>query len=58
VTALLYFKTRQSGGETMNNLLEQFEEETDRPRSRWQERVRERLVQSGRITGSKKITTG
>jgi serine/threonine protein kinase len=58
VTALLYFKTRQAGGETMNNLLEEFEEETDRPRSRWQERVRERLVQSGRVTGSKKISTG
>ena len=58
VTALLYFKTRQAGGETMNDLLEQFEEEIDGPRSRWQQRVRDRLVQSGRITSSKKITTG
>lgn len=57
VTALLYFKTRQAGGETMNNLLEKFEE-TDQTPSRWQERVRERLVQSGRVTGSKKISTG
>ncbi|MGC2234769.1 MAG: serine/threonine-protein kinase [Pyrinomonadaceae bacterium] len=57
VTALLYFKTRQAGGETMQDLLEEFEE-TESPRSRWQERVRERLVQSGRVTSSKKVTTG
>jgi serine/threonine protein kinase len=57
VTALLYFKTRQAGGETMRDLLESFEETETAP-SRWQERVRERLVQSGRITGSKKLSTG
>jgi len=57
LTALLYFKTRQAGGETMRDLLEEFEE-TESPRSRWQERVRERLVQSGRVTSSKKISTG
>ncbi|MET0752614.1 MAG: hypothetical protein ABWZ66_04550, partial [Pyrinomonadaceae bacterium] len=57
VTALLYFKTRQAGGETLQDLLEEFEE-TESPRSRWQERVRERLVQSGRVTSNKKITTG
>jgi serine/threonine protein kinase len=47
ITALIYFKTRLAGGESMQDLLEQFEE-TDRPRSKWQERVRLRLVQSGR----------
>lgn len=50
VLALLYFKTRMAGGETMADLLEQFEE-TDQPRKKWQERVRARLLQSGRITG-------
>ena len=50
--ALLYLKTRQAGGESMQDLLEQFEE--DRPKSKWQQRVQERLVQSGRVTtGSK-----
>jgi serine/threonine protein kinase len=49
ITALVYFKTRQAGGESMQELLEQFEE-SERPRSKWQERVRQRLVQSGRST--------
>lgn len=49
VLALLYIKTRMAGGETMSDLLEQFEE-TDQPRKKWQERVRGRLLQSGRIT--------
>lgn len=49
VTALMYFKTRQAGGESMQDLLEQFEEK-DQPRKKWQERVRNRLIQSGRIT--------
>jgi hypothetical protein len=49
VTALLYFKTRLAGGESMNDLLEQFEE-SDRPKSNWQKRVGERLIQSGRVT--------
>ncbi|HEY0427238.1 MAG TPA: protein kinase [Pyrinomonadaceae bacterium] len=57
VTALLYFKTRQAGGERLQDLLEKFEE-SESPPSRWQERVRERLVQSGRVTGSKKVTSG
>lgn len=47
--ALLYLKTRQAGGESMNELLEKFED-ADAPRSNWQKRVRERLIQSGRIT--------
>ncbi|HQU85978.1 MAG TPA: hypothetical protein PKY59_22820, partial [Pyrinomonadaceae bacterium] len=49
VMALMYFKTRQAGGESMQDLLEQFEEK-DQPRKKWQERVRNRLIQSGRIT--------
>ena len=57
VTALLYFKTRQAGGERLQDLLEKFEE-TETPPSRWQERIRERLVQSVRVTSSKKISTG
>ncbi len=49
IVALLYLKTRQAGGESLRDLLEQFEE-TDKPRSNWQKRVRERLIQSGRVT--------
>lgn len=49
VMALLYIKTRMAGGESMSDLLEQFEE-TDEPRKKWQDRVRGRLLQSGRIT--------
>jgi len=47
ITALVYFKTRLAGGESMHDLLAQFEE-SERPRSKWQERVRRRLAQSGR----------
>ena len=50
ITALVYFKTRQAGGEPMHDLLAQFEE-AERPRSKWQERVRARLAQSGRSSG-------
>jgi hypothetical protein len=49
IVALLYLKTRQAGGESMQDLLSQFEE-TDQPDSNWQRRVRERLIQSGRMT--------
>jgi len=49
IVALLYLKTRQSGGEPLQDLLVRFEE-TEFPRKKWQERVRERLIQSGRIT--------
>lgn len=49
ITGLLYFKTRLAGGESMQDLLEQFEQ-TDRPKSKWQERVEQRLIQSGRVT--------
>ncbi len=48
IVALLYLKTRLAGGESMTDLLERFEDD-DRPRKKWQERVRARLIQSGRI---------
>ncbi|CAN5474831.1 hypothetical protein BH18ACI3_BH18ACI3_02440 [soil metagenome] len=50
IIALLYLKTRQAGGEPLQDLLTKFEE-TEQPRKKWQERVRQRLIQSGRITG-------
>ena len=49
IAALLYLKTRQAGGESFEDLLSKFEE-TEHPRKKWQERVRNRLRQSGRIT--------
>ncbi len=49
VVALLYLKTRQVGGESMQDLLEQFEE-TDQSRSNWQRHIRDRLEQSGKLT--------
>jgi serine/threonine protein kinase len=45
LTALLYLKTRQIGGETLREALSQFEEE-DAPRAKWQMRMRERLQSS------------
>jgi serine/threonine protein kinase len=42
LTALLYLKARQAGGETPREAMSQFEEE-DTPRTRWQMRMRERL---------------
>jgi serine/threonine protein kinase len=53
IFALLYLKTRQAGGENLNDLFVQFEE-TEQPRKKWQERVRQRLIQSGRISSSNK----
>ncbi|MFN0141366.1 MAG: hypothetical protein ACKVQW_14925 [Pyrinomonadaceae bacterium] len=48
IVALLYLKTRLAGGESMNDLIDRFEDD-GRPRKKWQERVRQRLIQSGRI---------
>jgi serine/threonine protein kinase len=48
IVALLYLKTRLAGGEPMNDLIERFEDD-GRPKKKWQERVRQRLLQSGRI---------
>jgi hypothetical protein len=41
-SALLYLQTRRAGGETLRDVTQRFEEE-DAPRSRWQQRMRERL---------------
>lgn len=49
IVALLYLKTRQAAGEPLQELLSNFEE-SDEPRKKWQERVRQRLMQSGRVT--------
>jgi serine/threonine protein kinase len=57
LTALLYLKTRQIGGETLREALSQFEEE-DAPRSKWQQRMREGLQASSHTTrhiGSEKL---
>jgi len=51
LTALLYLKTRQIGGETLREALSQFEEE-DVPRTRWQMRMRERLHTSSSRTSA------
>ena len=40
--ALLYLKTRQAGGEPLQDLLLKFEE-SDKPRKKWQERIRRDL---------------
>lgn len=40
--ALLYLKTRRIGGETLKEVLDQFEEE-NAPRTKWQTRIRERI---------------
>ncbi|MBA3334247.1 MAG: protein kinase [Acidobacteria bacterium] len=49
IIALLYIKTRLVGGESMKDLLAQFEE-TDKPQSNWQKRIRERIQQTGKLT--------
>lgn len=53
IFALLYLKTRQAGGENLKDLFIQFEG-SEQPGKKWQERVRERLIQSGRISSSNK----
>ena len=47
--ALLYLKTRQAGGECTHEFLAKFEE-AEPSKNKWQERVRNRLIQSGRVT--------
>lgn len=49
IIALLFLQTRLAGGESMNDLIGRFEDD-DMPRKKWQERVRRRLIQSGRVT--------
>jgi hypothetical protein len=43
VTALLYLKTRRAGGETLRDAMEQFDA-LEISRSRWQTRIRSRLI--------------
>ena len=45
----MYFKTRQAAGESMQDLLSKFED-SEAPQNKWQKRVKERLIQSGRIS--------
>ena len=47
IVALLYLKTRLAGGESMSDLVERFDDD-GRPKKKWQERVRQRLIQSRR----------
>jgi serine/threonine protein kinase len=51
VTALLYLKARQAGGEPLREVLGQLDEE-DLPRNNWQLRMRERLHVSTRVSRS------
>ncbi len=51
ITALIYFKTRQAGGESMQELLSKLDD-ADQPQTKWQKRVKERLIQSGKISSS------
>jgi serine/threonine protein kinase len=57
ITALIYFKTRQAGGESMQELLGQFEE-AESSRSKWQERIKKRLALSGRSVSKSGNKTG
>ena len=50
-TALLYLKMRQIGGETFKETLEQFEN-VEAPRTKWQQRMRQRLTMHTHKTGS------
>ncbi len=43
ISVLLYLKTRQAGGETLKEILAQFEEE-ETPRRKWQMSIRERRL--------------
>ena len=45
LTALLYLKVRQLGGERFNEMLDQFES-SEAPKTKWQQRMRERLNSS------------
>ncbi|NNE68306.1 MAG: serine/threonine protein kinase [Pyrinomonadaceae bacterium] len=47
---LIYFKLRLAGGESLQNLIGKLEDE-EQLQSKWEKRVRERLIQSGKITG-------
>ncbi len=49
IIALLYIKTRLVGGESLQDLLAQFEE-SEQPRSNWQRGIKERIEQTGKLT--------
>lgn len=49
ISALIYFKTRQAGGDSMQELLNKLNR-ANLPQSKWQERVNRRLIQSGKLT--------
>ena len=51
LTALLYLKVRQLGGERLKEMLDQFEQE-EIPQTKWQKRMRERLNSSSHATRS------
>lgn len=46
-TALFYFKTRLAGGESLQDLLRQFEEK-ELPKTKWQQKMKLRFISSGR----------
>ncbi|KXK04742.1 MAG: serine/threonine protein kinase [Acidobacteria bacterium OLB17] len=47
IAALLYLKTRLAGGESMDDLVDRFDDD-DRPKKKWQHRIRRRRAQSMR----------
>jgi serine/threonine protein kinase len=51
LTALLYLKVRQLGGERLKEMLDQFEQE-EIPQTKWQKRMRDRLSSSSHATRS------
>jgi hypothetical protein len=55
VPALLYLKMRQFGGETLNDVMSQLEEE-DGQRSKWQQRMRTRLTMHTPVNTSQNRT--
>jgi serine/threonine protein kinase len=55
VPALLYLKMRQFGGETLNDVMSQLEEE-DGARSEWQQRMRKRLTMNTPVSTSQNRT--
>ncbi|MCS6874906.1 MAG: protein kinase [Pyrinomonadaceae bacterium] len=46
-TALFYFKTRLAGGESLQDLLSQFED-NELPKTKWQQKMKEKLISSGK----------
>ncbi len=57
LTALIYFKLRQAGGESLYSLYNTIQDESV-VQSKWEKRVHERLIQSGRSFESKSNSAG